>query len=111
MTDDDIRIGDLRQRLTIERAVRIGDGGGGAAETWNALADVWARVRPIGGDERSEADALAGRVTHEVVMRYRDDLGPRDRLRSGARVFDIRAVFDLDERRRFLRCFAEELDL
>ncbi|KUO65533.1 MAG: head-tail adaptor protein [Alphaproteobacteria bacterium BRH_c36] len=108
---DDIRIGDLRQRIVIEQPVRVGDGGGGALESWTEVGEVWARLRPLGGTERSEADAIAGSVSHEAVMRYRGDLGPELRLRLGTRVFDIRAVFDIDERRRFLRCLIEERDL
>jgi SPP1 family predicted phage head-tail adaptor len=108
---DEFRIGDMRQRIAIERPERSSDGGGGADEIWQLVAEVWARLRPLSGDERNEADALAGRVSHEVVLRYRDDLGPEQRFRFAARLFDIRAVLDIDERRRFLRCLVEERDL
>lgn len=112
MTDfDDIRIGDLRQRIVIERPDRVGDGGGGAIENWVELSTVWARLRPLTGSERTEFDAIAGSITHEAVMRYRGDLGPDLRMRIGARLFDIKAVFDIGERRRFLRCLLEERDL
>jgi head-tail adaptor len=32
-------------------------------------------------------------------------------LRSGSRVFEIRAAFDPDQRRHWLKCLAEERDL
>ncbi|MBU2582780.1 MAG: phage head closure protein [Alphaproteobacteria bacterium] len=107
----EIRIGDLRQRIAIEEPVRVGDGGGGAIESWIEVAQVWARLRPLSGAERTEADAVAGSVSHEAVLRYRSDLGPELRMRLGTRLFDIKAVFDIDERRRFLRCLIEERDL
>lgn len=109
--DERIRIGELRQRLSIEQPQRTGDGGGGASETWVGIGEVWARVRPLSGEERADADALAGVVSHEVVIRYRTDLAPEMHFRRGERLFDIRAVLDLDDNRRFLRCLVEEREL
>ena len=106
-----VRIGDLRQRLFLEEASRVADGGGGASESWAAVAQVWAYLWPLSGQERVEADAIAGRVSHEVWLRHRDGVVPAMRFREGTRVFDIRAVLDVDERRRFLKCLVEERDL
>jgi SPP1 family predicted phage head-tail adaptor len=106
-----LRIGDLRHRIAIETPQRVSDGGGGAVETWDLVAEVWASMRPLSGTERSEADGLAGTVTHEVMMRHRDGLGGGQRLRLGDRIFDLRAVLNVDERHRFLRCLVEERDL
>lgn len=107
----DVRIGDLRQRLVLETADRVGDGAGGAAETWVEVAQVWALVRPLSGQERVESDGISGRVSHEVWLRYRDGVEPEMRFRLGVRLFDIRASIDVEERRRFLRCLVEERDL
>ncbi len=101
-------IGRMRQRMTLQQAVRSPDGGGGATVTWNAVADVWAALSPLGGDERVEADALQGRASHEIWIRYRADAGPHMRFLYGTRVFDIRSVADVDEAHRFQRCLAEE---
>jgi SPP1 family predicted phage head-tail adaptor len=104
-------IGRLRHRLTLEAANRTPDGGGGASETWTPVAEVWAEITPTGGAEAVGADALTGRVSHEIVFRYRPDVAPVMRLRSGARIFEITAVVDIDERHRWLRCFCVERDL
>ena len=37
----DIRIGDLRHRLTLEMVVRADDGCGGAEENWVAIGEMW----------------------------------------------------------------------
>ncbi|MDX2259412.1 MAG: phage head closure protein [Hyphomicrobiaceae bacterium] len=103
-----MRIGDLRQRLVLERPVLVSDGGGGASEDWQSVADVWAAIEPLTGSERLEADAIAGTVSHEVWLRWRAGVGSDMRLRLGERLFDIRAVIDEGERRRFLRCLCEE---
>jgi SPP1 family predicted phage head-tail adaptor len=103
-----ISIGDLKRRLVLEAEVRIGDGGGGADEKWTAVAEVWGAVRSRAGSERLEADGNRGRITHEVVIRWRADVSAAMRLRDGARVLDIRAAFDPDADRRWLKCLCEE---
>jgi SPP1 family predicted phage head-tail adaptor len=103
-------IGKLRDRLTLEMAVRSDDGGGGAIVAWTAVADVWAAVRPITGDERLRADAVTGRVTHQVWIRHRVGVVPAMRFRAGDRILDIVAVLDPGPRDR-LRCLCEERNL
>jgi SPP1 family predicted phage head-tail adaptor len=104
-------IGRLRRRLTLEAANRTPDGGGGASETWTTIAQVWCDIRPKGGGESIEADALSGRVSHEITLRYRSGVVPPMRLVSGSRRFEIVAVIDIEERRRWLRCLCVERDL
>jgi SPP1 family predicted phage head-tail adaptor len=106
-----IHIIDLRTRLTLEAPTRAADGGGGASVTWSTVATVWASVRPTGGGESYTLDRVAGKVSHEILLRYRSGVTPEMRLREGSRVFEIRAAFDPDQRRHWLKCLAEERDL
>jgi SPP1 family predicted phage head-tail adaptor len=105
------RIGALRRRLIIEAATRTETDAGGAFETWNEVATIWAELAPQVGDESFRAETIAARVTHRIHIRYRDDLTPAHRFRLGTRIFEIVAIIDVDERRRFLRCQCEERDL
>ncbi len=105
------RIGALRQRVVLERSVRIADEGGGAAETWESVADIWAMIEPRSGKEAVEADRLSGSRKLDVTIRHREDVAPNMRFRFGDRLLDIRAVLDADGRRRFLTCACEERDL
>ncbi|MGH1418210.1 MAG: phage head closure protein [Hyphomicrobiaceae bacterium] len=106
-----VSIGDMRQRLVLEQPDFISDGGGGVEETWLVVAELWAAMKPLTGAERVEAEAVAGRVSHEVWLRYRDGVTSEMRFRLGNRFLDIRAVIDVDEKGRFLKCLAEERDL
>jgi SPP1 family predicted phage head-tail adaptor len=101
-------IGALRRRLTLEAPVRTEGEGGTAAIAWSPVAQVWAAVAPLAGRETVAADAVTGRVTHEVRLRFRDGVRPEMRFAAGSRMFEIRAVLDEDERRRWLVCLCEE---
>ena len=89
-----ISIGALRERLTLQSPIRTDDGGGGATLTWATVAELWAAVRPISGDERLRHDAVTGRVTHEVWIRHRSDVVPAMRFTAGERILHIVAVLD-----------------
>ncbi len=93
-------IGALRTRLVIEEPVETPDGGGGADVAWQTVAQVWAAITPLSGLERSEADALAARVTHRILIRHRAGIRSAMRLRQGDRVFEITAVLDAGPRAR-----------
>jgi SPP1 family predicted phage head-tail adaptor len=105
-----MNIATLRDRLTLEEAVRTPDGGGGTAVTWQTVAELWAFVRPISGEERLLHDQISGRLTHEVWIRYRAGVLPAMRFSQGSRVYEIVAVVEAERRRR-LKCLCEERSL
>jgi len=105
-----MNIASLRDRLTLEQAVRAPDGGGGASLTWQTVAELWAHVRPITGDERLRHDQVAGRLTHRVSIRHRPGVTPAMRFRQDARIYEIVAVLD-SPRRTHLTCLCEERSL
>jgi SPP1 family predicted phage head-tail adaptor len=104
----DIRIGSLDHRLMLQAPSRSPDGGGGATITWLLVAEVWAAVRPLSGNEGLDAEGVKGRVTHEVWIRYRAGVKPEMRFLFGSRELDVRAVLDPEEQHRWLRCLCEE---
>lgn len=104
-------IGRLRHQLILEQPVRTPDGGGGTSESWSTVATLWAAIISTGGTENFDVDALTGRISHEIVLRYRPGIEPAMRLRLGARVFEIAAVINIDERNRWTRCLCVERDL
>ena len=102
---------DLRHRLTLEQLSRVADEGGGFTESWVTVATLSADLRPIEGDERYEADRLAGRNTHQVSLRHRAGVAPAMRFRKGTRIFHIVSAIDVEERKRWLTCLCEEREL
>ncbi|HUS97217.1 MAG TPA: phage head closure protein [Hyphomicrobiaceae bacterium] len=101
-------IGALRHRVRIEAAVRTAAPGGGATEAWQEVATVWGSLGPLRGGEPVAGDAIEARVLHDITMRYRPDVKAEMRLDIEGRLFDIKAVLDLDDRRQWITCRCEE---
>ncbi len=111
MLRGDTAIGALRHRLTIEAERPLADTGGGQGDPWAnplTVAAVWGRVEPLSGNERLRALRLEDSVSHRVVLRYREGVTARMRIVFGARVFNIRAVINPEERNRTLELLCEE---
>ncbi|MFQ5774190.1 MAG: phage head closure protein [Kiloniellaceae bacterium] len=105
-------IGRLRHRLTIQAENPAADAGGGqGADPWAdpiTVATVWGRVEPLTGGERLRAMQVQDRLSHRITIRHRPGITPRMRIVFGARVFNVRAVINPEERDRVLELLCEE---
>lgn len=104
-------IGKLRHRVTFQYLTRTNDGQGGFSSAWNNLASlptVWAEVTPSNTKERFFSETLQYQRSHKVVIRYRDDLTTEMRMIFDERIFQIKSIKRLDERRFFLVLDLEE---
>lgn len=106
-----VRAGSLRDRLTLERPQYSPDGAGGRVETWVSVASVWGQVIAKSGSESVDAGRFSGSVSHEVTLRYRDDVKPTMRLVYGAKIFEIIGVLNQTNRKDWLTCLCVERDL
>lgn len=102
----------LRHRITLQRAeLTPGDGGQFQTE-WQDVATVWAEVTPLDNRvwtaETLQDGQLAARVTHAVLLRYRDGVTADMRVSFRGRHFNILSVVNIGERNRVLRLLAEE---
>lgn len=100
--------GRMTARLALEATVATSDGQGGAAVTWEEVAELWAFVEPVSQALGERADGETGIVTHRIWLRHRDGIFAGQRFRKGARLFAIRLVQDPDETGRYLTCRCEE---
>ena len=103
----------LLRRLVLETAERVADGSGGYAEDWVPLGVIWADVRPRGGREDFVAGRPRPRVRYRILVRAApvdapSRPRPQQRLRDGARVFQILTVTESDPTGRYLEIVAEE---
>lgn len=74
------RVGELDQRIQLQRRTRTRDGAGGSSSSWAAYATVDALVRPMSGRERENAARVEATAGYLVVIRYRPDVVEGDRV-------------------------------
>lgn len=103
-----ISLGALRHRLTIQAESPTADAGGGHGLAWSNVATVWGRVEPLSGGERLRAMQIESRVTHRITIRYRAGVTAANRIAFANRIFNIRAVVNVEERNRILELLCEE---
>lgn len=100
--------GALRTELVLEQATPVPDGAGGFAETWTALATLFAKVEPMVARETFGAAQTLEEVTHRVTIRHRPDVASGMRFSLGDRHLAILTVHDPDETGRHLVCRTRE---
>ena len=98
--------GALDRRLVLQAPVETADGAGGVVRSHEAAATLWASVEPVAARGEVAAGHSGATVTHRIVLRFRDGITTRHRLRDGARVFRIVAI--RERGRRYLDIEAEE---
>ena len=99
-----IRVGDLRERVSIRSLSSSADGKGGFTEAFTSvLATVWAKIDATSGAERVQAMQQEHARTYDVTIRYLSTVTPRMRLvLDDSRVLKITGTKDPTLRRRWL---------
>lgn len=92
--DDSLFIGNLTQRIRIERLVRSADGQGGSALSYTLRAVVWAQMTPLSAREQIMASQMTAALTEVVRIWYRSDIAVTDRIVIGSRTLQITSVQD-----------------
>lgn len=107
----DLYSGKLRNTILVERATKSPDGGGGSTNVWETVATIRACIKPISGGERFQAMRLEADTTHRIFIRYRTDLLTSDRINYNGRLFQIRALINLEEQNKWFEIYADEGEL
>jgi len=100
--------GRFRHRVELQARTDTPDGLGGQETGWRTLAPLWACVMPVRQSEGISADHLQGTLSHEVHLRYRNDITSGMRFLHRSRSLRIVSCIDAREERRFLICLCEE---
>lgn len=102
-------IGDLRERVNLQRRGDAPATGGGTIETYTTIATVWARIEAVSGSLYFMGQQVERTVTHAVTVRRRHDGRLIEFVRWGPRRLRVERVRDLDPQRRFVEFLCEEL--
>lgn len=100
--------GRLRTELKLEALQPQDDGIGGYSESWQEIALIWGQIRAITSSSRFLAQRWHPETTHRITIRYDAIIQAGMRLRKDNRIFQIDAIQDADETRRYQICFVRE---
>lgn len=109
-----MRAGRLRHRVTIQARSGTANAYNEPADSWSDVATVPAGIEPISGREFFASQQVQGTVSHRITLRYFAGVTIKHRVRwldpatGVARIFDINAVIDRDERHRSLELMCTE---
>jgi SPP1 family predicted phage head-tail adaptor len=96
-----VRAGLLDRRVRLERRHEGTDDSGQSVVRWLPLADVWARVEPLGGREGFGQQQWVASGEVRFTIRWRDDVTPLHRVVHDGREYDVVSVAE-DGRREAL---------
>jgi SPP1 family predicted phage head-tail adaptor len=91
--------GELNRRLTLEAPLESDDGAGGVTRTFAAVTTLWAQVLPQTMRADLSADSLGAALRFRIVIRKRNDVTARHRLREGDTVYRVLAAREAADRR------------
>ncbi len=97
-------IGALTDRVQWARRVETAEPGAGTVQDFMPMATLWARVRALGLRQTRFGDGSGSEASHSVVLRYRSDIAPGDRLTYRGRRLEVLGREDPDGRRAWLAC-------
>ena len=101
-------IGTLTDRVELKRKIVTSEAEGGGVAVFSPIATVWARVRQLAARQVFDGDARGQAITHSVVLRFRGDLHPGDRIAYRGRELEVLAANDLNGGRAYLSCQCSE---
>ena len=101
-------VGSLRDRVQLQRRDMMLMPDGGHETLYLPLATVWARVRQRSARMMREGDGRASTSTHGVVIRFRKDVRPGDRIVYRGRALEVVEAEDINGRRAYLSCLCVE---
>lgn len=106
-----VKIGELRERVQIQRVTNTRDSMGAIIETWATLATVWAKVEPKSAGEQWRREQIQASADWTVTVRYSETYRPSDRIVWRGRTLQIVGVENPDMRRRFAEIACRELQV
>lgn len=83
-----------RHRVDFQSATSTPDDMGGLADSWATVYQTWAKVRPLQGNERYQAQQAHAETSIAIEMRYRPEINSSQRIIYRDRVFAILAAIN-----------------
>lgn len=104
-----MQAGKLREVLEIQTNTPTANAYGEMVPAWATVATVRGQVQILSGREFIEAKQREVDLSAKITIRYRADITANQRVKWGARYFDIDAVLDAGGAARALILMVREL--
>lgn len=104
-------IGTLTDRVQLRKRESAPEPEGGHERIFMPMGNAWARVRSLTGRQGSNADGRMVAISHSVVLRFRSDIGPGDRVVYRGRNLEVVSAADINGRRAYLACACSEMQV
>ena len=102
------RVGELDEKITIERESYIDDGMGGRDVVASVVrCNIWAKVRPLSGKEVERFDKLNTQEMALFVIRYDCSIMIKDRILFDGFYYNIRNIPRRGSRAMYTEMYAE----
>lgn len=90
-----MRAGELDRLITIESRTESRSATGAATYTWSPLATVWAKVKPVRGQEYFAASQVNAQIDAVFIIRHRSDITRTMRVDYAGEYYDIQDIAEL----------------
>ena len=101
-------VGTMTDRVQLKKRAMTSEAEGGHVALYVPLASVWARVRSLSGRQDVSVDGRGVSISHVVVLRFRTDVSPGDRVVYREHNLDVVSASDLNGRRAYLSCLCTQ---
>ena len=102
------RPGELDQRIEVFRLIVSDDGYGGETQTPSSLGVFWAKVKPMGGNEKKSQERVHDTANYRFILRYTDQIKEDDYIAWNGSEFNVRMIRDDGSRNLYLEIDAEK---
>ena len=105
-----MKAGDLRDRVTVQRATQGDDGFGNTISGWTDLLTIWASVRETPGKEVVAAGRVEASRTATIRVRVSSlsrGVTAADRVRARGQIWNIRSVSAVGDGRELIEFLCE----
>ncbi len=97
-----MRASKLRHLLTIEQVTETQNSYGEPVPSWSELARVYGSLEPLQGRELFSVSMVDNEITSKAVIRYRDDVTPKMRVKFRDEYYQIKVIRNLGTKDREL---------
>ena len=113
MADLDLKISDLRTRITFQSPTVTQDAGGAQTAIYAIVTTnptVWSRWINAHGQEAISNDALRAAQRATVTIRYRSDIQPTWRILKDGEAWQIISIDHVQDRNRWTEMIVERVE-